>query len=291
MALPININELINGHTIEWDRIDILSFPGPLPPVNNKTLKNKRIITREYRNRKIGGFLKELKLTEGRGTGIPIIYSELKKNGSPLPYFETDEDLSYFLCTINARSVPSDVKPQGDIDGDIDSNKNVSVLNEGVPDLRSDGDLSRDIDGDIDKDMTNMSLMEIDTFLRSGSDPRRDIDVTQDNDHVVSSLIDIDNYLRSESDLRWDIERPKIKRAVDELHLKIIEYCKTPKSREEIFQQIKIFNNSRNFRTYIKPITDIGWLQLTIPDKPTSKNQKYVISDIARRLVDPYHKI
>lgn len=81
------------------DRIEFLSFPGPLPPVNNKMLKKERIIARDYRNRKIGGFLKELKLTEGRGTGIPIIYSELNKNGSPPPIFETD-DVYYFLCTI-----------------------------------------------------------------------------------------------------------------------------------------------------------------------------------------------
>jgi ATP-dependent DNA helicase RecG len=53
----------------------------------------------DYRNRKIGGFLKELNLTEGRGTGIPIIHSELNNNGSPPPIFETDE-CTYFLCTI-----------------------------------------------------------------------------------------------------------------------------------------------------------------------------------------------
>ncbi|MDO8897221.1 MAG: ATP-binding protein [Bacteroidales bacterium] len=55
---------------------------------------------REYRNRKLGSFLKELKLTEGRGTGLPIIYRSLEVNGSPPPLFETDDDRSYFLCTL-----------------------------------------------------------------------------------------------------------------------------------------------------------------------------------------------
>ena len=63
-------------------------------------LKKKRIITREYRNRKLGGFLKELNLTEGRGTGLPIIYESLEVNGSPPPVFETDDDRYYFLSVI-----------------------------------------------------------------------------------------------------------------------------------------------------------------------------------------------
>ena len=56
------------------DKIEILSFPGPVPPVDFKVLKTKRrIVAREYRNRRIGDFLKELQLTEGRGAGVPAI--------------------------------------------------------------------------------------------------------------------------------------------------------------------------------------------------------------------------
>ena len=45
-------------------------------------------------------FLKELKLIEGRNTGIPTILKSLQNNGSPLPIFETDEERSYFSVTI-----------------------------------------------------------------------------------------------------------------------------------------------------------------------------------------------
>jgi ATP-dependent DNA helicase RecG len=82
------------------DKITILSYPGPLPPVNAKVLATqKHVIAREYRNRRIGDFLKELKLTEGRGTGLPTIYNAMGANGSPTPLFETD-DHSYFLVTL-----------------------------------------------------------------------------------------------------------------------------------------------------------------------------------------------
>ena len=85
------------------DKIEIISFPGPVPPVNHKVLKTKRRITaRDYRNRRIGDFLKELQLTEGRGTGLPAIYDAMEANGSPKPVFETDDDCSYFLAVIPA---------------------------------------------------------------------------------------------------------------------------------------------------------------------------------------------
>lgn len=82
------------------DRIEVLSFPGPLPPMTKQSLKQRTIIARDYRNRRIGDFLKELKLTEGRSTGFPAIYDSMEKNGSPDPSFETDDDLTYFLATL-----------------------------------------------------------------------------------------------------------------------------------------------------------------------------------------------
>ncbi|MDP4272674.1 MAG: hypothetical protein Q8907_00155 [Bacteroidota bacterium] len=38
---------------------------------------------RRYRNRRLGDFLKELYLTEGKATGIPRIKKAMKDNGSP----------------------------------------------------------------------------------------------------------------------------------------------------------------------------------------------------------------
>ncbi len=81
-------------------RIEVLSFPGPLPPVTKAALKQKRIVARNYRNRRVGDFLKELKLTEGRSTGFPTIYSSMQENGSPEPVFETDDEFTYFLAVL-----------------------------------------------------------------------------------------------------------------------------------------------------------------------------------------------
>ena len=78
------------------DRIEILSYPGPLPPITNDDLQQRRIIARDYRNRRIGDFLKELKLTEGKATGVPLIKDEISKNGNPEPTFYTDSEKTLF---------------------------------------------------------------------------------------------------------------------------------------------------------------------------------------------------
>ncbi len=82
---------------VENDRIEIVSFPGPDRSVTIEGLKNYRVSNRRYRNRRIGDFLKELHLTEGRNTGFKKILDALEANGSPKPEFETDEAHSYFI--------------------------------------------------------------------------------------------------------------------------------------------------------------------------------------------------
>ena len=85
---------------VEKDRIEIVSFPGPDRSVTIEGLKSYRVSNRRYRNRRIGDFLKELHLTEGRNTGFKKILNALEANGSPKPEFETDEDRSYFITRI-----------------------------------------------------------------------------------------------------------------------------------------------------------------------------------------------
>ena len=87
--------------TIEPDRISILSFSGPNHTISIEAIHEGRLLrSRRYRNRRLGEFLKELDLTEGRCTGIPTIQDELAKNGSPAATIETDDARSYFIIDI-----------------------------------------------------------------------------------------------------------------------------------------------------------------------------------------------
>ena len=85
---------------VECDRIEIVSFPGPDRSVSREGFKNYRVSIRCFWNRRIGDFLKELHLTEGRNTGFKKILNALEANGSPRPEFETDDDHSYFISRL-----------------------------------------------------------------------------------------------------------------------------------------------------------------------------------------------
>lgn len=211
---------------IHKDKIEILNFPGPMPPINQAMLKQQRVVARDYRNRKIGGFLKELKLTEGRGTGLPIIHKSLEENGSPPPIFETDENNTYFLCILPVHPLTNSI-------------------------LGQENDLRR----------------------------------VEDKLIIISSLNELGKHLRSKKTLKRDQVEPKLLKLIESIYVKVLKYCKQPQSRLAILENIALYNNSRNFDNYIKPLLEIGWLKQTIPDKPRSKNQKYYTTDLGEKLL------
>lgn len=82
------------------DRIEITSLPGPEPGIPDEDIRNLRMRGRFYRNKRLGDFLKELHLTEGRNTGLAMIVESLRRNGSEPPIYETDADRTYLSVTI-----------------------------------------------------------------------------------------------------------------------------------------------------------------------------------------------
>lgn len=210
---------------IHKDKIEILSFPGPMPPINQAMLKKQRVVARDYRNRKIGGFLKELKLTEGRGTGLPIIHSSMEENGSPPPVFETDENNAYFLCILPIHPLTPNAQYKKAIDETKDITKQINDLN------------------------------EINTYLSLS----------------VSEI--------------GDRDKEAIKKQISEMTKKVLNYCTKPKSRDEIFEIIGLYKNTKNFQNHIKPLIDLGWIYFTLPDKLTSRNQKYYTTDLGKKLL------
>ena len=105
--LPINLKGLLHQHKVAADPI-ALGFPGSGRSIRMTDLQLGRAVSRRYRNRRIGEFLKELDLTEGRSTGISKILKVMGENGSGKPEFETDDDRSYFLVRLP-------VHPQADM--------------------------------------------------------------------------------------------------------------------------------------------------------------------------------
>ena len=85
-------------------RVEVISYPGPVPGIQSAhLLPNAKVVrAAPARNRRIGEFLKELGLAEGRLSGLPKIYAEMMANGSPTPSFDFDEERTYFQATFPA---------------------------------------------------------------------------------------------------------------------------------------------------------------------------------------------
>ncbi|MBN2529843.1 MAG: hypothetical protein JXR76_25860 [Deltaproteobacteria bacterium] len=85
------------------DRIEIISYPGPHQAIQMAhLLQQKPILPVPARNRRVGEFLKELKLAEGRGTGLRKLFRAMRENGSSDPMFDFDDSRTYFRVTLPA---------------------------------------------------------------------------------------------------------------------------------------------------------------------------------------------
>ena len=113
--LPINIGHLLRQRTIGGERVEYKAGWNPQSVLHTvcafaddfhnlgggyAVLGIEERNGRRYRNRRIGEFLKELELAEGRSTGIPKILRAMRENGSPAPIFESDEHRTWFLVRL-----------------------------------------------------------------------------------------------------------------------------------------------------------------------------------------------
>ena len=78
------------------DRMEITSYPGPVPGIREEHFQSGHTPAVPARNRRIGEMLKDLRLAEARGTGIRKIQRKMEENGSPKADFDFDEDRTYF---------------------------------------------------------------------------------------------------------------------------------------------------------------------------------------------------
>ena len=79
----------------------------------------------------------------------------------------------------------------------------------------------------------------------------------QDNTQVTTQVTTQDN------DTLSDVQK------------RIIDSCRSPKSVREL-ADILGFKERKSVLRYLRPLTEQGRIAMTVPDKPNSRNQKYV---------------
>jgi ATP-dependent DNA helicase RecG len=84
------------------DRVEVISYPGPTEGIEEADLNGGKVPALPARNRRIGELLKELRLAESRGTGLPKIYRAMSQNGSPSPRFEIGPNRAYLKVILPA---------------------------------------------------------------------------------------------------------------------------------------------------------------------------------------------
>ena len=193
--------------TIEPHQISILSYSGPDRSISNEAIKEAKLLrTRRYKNRRLGEFLKELGLTEGRATGIPTIQKTLKENGSNKATIETDEARSYFLI-------------------DIPCHPNFKQI--------------QNRDGKLALQYSKLH-------------------------HVLSKMCP-----RYVQDVGVEVEKG---------WLLCLQRCGVAISAVELLDGIEDISLKQRKRKYLQPLLDLGLIEMTMPNVPTSGKQKYVLT-------------
>lgn len=117
--------------TVEEGEISILNFPGPDRSIPDSAIEESRILkSRRYRNKRLGEFLKELDLTEGRSTGIPTIQRALAENGSPAAFIETSPERLFCVIHIPVHPDFKEITPVYDVENDVENDIENEVEND-----------------------------------------------------------------------------------------------------------------------------------------------------------------
>lgn len=178
--------------------LSVVSHPGPDPSITLDDMKSGRMMSRRYRNRRIGEFLKELEFTEGRGTGVPKMRWALQKNGSPAPIFFTDGARQSFW---------TEIKIHPEFFKDEEDSK--------APVWQVAGQVAGQVTG-----------------------------------QVAGQVI-----------------------------IEVLTYCHIPRKAKEIQSILKLKHRETFQNNYLRPLLNAQLLTMTIPDKPQSRLQKYIITD------------
>lgn len=240
--------------------IVFLNQGGPDRSIRLEAFGQGTVRSRRYRNRRLGEFLKELELTEGRATGIPTILKTLKENGSPAPRFHTDDDRTLFEVELFIHPA-FEAKAPFQLDGDV-----IASL-EGV-----DAALNRLLE------YCGFNPAEITHSAIAGIQAGNQADALKTIENQANEA------LEAVSGTIAGTIAGAIAGAIAENERKILAKAMVPIDRETLLTLVGVTNQRKNYESYMLPLVNKSWLTMTIPDKPTSPKQQY-LTTLKGRLV------
>jgi predicted HTH transcriptional regulator len=111
---------------------------------------------------------------------------------------------------------------------------------------------------------------------------RQEIPEDSDYDESKSDYDSDYDEQKSNYDGNYDEQKSNYDGNYDE---QILTFALIPKNRKEIMDLIGISTQTKNYEHHIVPLLKKGLLAMTLPDKPKSKNQKYVTTERGEALL------
>ena len=72
---------------------------------------------------------------------------------------------------------------------------------------------------------------------------------------------------------------------VGEQVFSILKFCSLPRAKKEILKHLNLSNVYLNYKRKIYPLVKNGLLKMTIPEKPQSSKQRYVIAEKGEQIL------
>lgn len=228
--------------TIEPTHVDILSYAGPDRSISAEAIKAARKLkARRYRNRRLGDFLKELGLTEGRATGIPTIQKHLKLNGNRPAVIETDDNRTYFLLTIPCREDMIGLN-----DADNNNNNTTPISSPTISSLLENRLVNRDL---------QVYIANIENF--EGFKSRLE--------SLISQV-----YLQV-----WEKAKTNQSLLIADVVLLFLRLSNENITSGQLLSGANVDSLYKLKRYILEPAISAGYIEMSNPDKPTSSKQNY----------------
>lgn len=238
--------------TIEPTHIDILSYAGPDRSISAEAIKAARKLkARRYRNRRLGDFLKELGLTEGRATGIPTIQKHLKLNGNNPAIIETDDDRTYFLMTIPCRDDMVELSNTGAIDQESADLVLKEVVDQLKKELGNDG-----------FQVYVADIVNIDALILQ-----------------LANLI-LQVYLQV-----WEKARIERLELISDVAKVFLTLNREAITSGELIKRLNVDSLYKLRRYILNPAIAAEYIEMSNPSKPTSSKQKYRLTQMGKSIL------
>ena len=260
----------------------VLSFPGADRSIRMEDLRAGNAISRRYRNRRIGEFLKELDLAEGRSTGIPKILRAMRENGSPAPVFESDDDRTWFLTRL---PVHEPVRPAPSVQDTVQDTGQVTVqdavqVTDQVGQLVAvlTREMSRaELQGALKlENRAHFAAAYLRPALKAGlvamTLPEKPNSQNQRYRRTATGQV-----LAGGPGTVQDTVQVTVQDAVQVPHRveQLVAALTGEMSRTQLQTALKLKNRAHFAVALLQPALEAGLVEMTLPDTPTSRQQRY----------------